>query len=110
MTDRPVETSPQLYARLGGALYLGNIVFGIFGQAFVRDRLIVGGNAVATAANIRSMESLWRFGLAAEYLALICAIFLAMIYYFLLRPVSKELNLLATFLRLVSITVQAVAV
>jgi hypothetical protein len=33
-----------------------------------------------------------------------------MIYFVLLRPISKELNLLATFLRLVSITVQAVAV
>jgi hypothetical protein len=108
--DRSVEASPQLYARLGGVLYLLNIVFGIFGEVFVRGRLIVSGDAAATAANIRSMESLWRFGVAAEFLALICAIGIAMVYFFLLRPVSKELNLLATFLRLVSITVQAVAV
>jgi hypothetical protein len=55
------------------------------------------------------MESLWRFGIAAEFVALICTIALAMIYFFLLRPVSKELNLLATFLRLVAIAVEAVA-
>jgi hypothetical protein len=110
MANHPVETSPQLYARIGGVLYLMNIVLGIFGEAFVRGRLIVSGNPAATAANITSMESLWRFGIAAEFLALICAIGIAMIYFFLLRPVSKELNLLATFLRLVSITVQAVAV
>jgi hypothetical protein len=110
MTDRTVETSPQLYARIGGVLYLIIIALGIFGEAFVRDRLIVSGDAAATAADITSMEPLWRFGIACEVLALICTIALATIYFFLLRPVSKELNLLATFLRLVSITVQAVAV
>lgn len=109
MTDRTVETSPQLYARIGGALYLVLIVLGGVGE-FARDKLIVSGDAAATAANITSMESLWRFGIASEFLALLCALVLAMIYFFLLRPVSKELNLLATFLRLVAIAVQAVAV
>ena len=36
-----VEYSPQLYARIGGALSLIIIVLGIFGEAFVRDRLII---------------------------------------------------------------------
>jgi hypothetical protein len=109
MTEHSVETSPQVYARIGGALYLIIIVLGIFGEAFVRGRIVVSGDAAATAANITSMEPLWRFGLAAEFLALICTIALAMIYFVLLRPVSKELNLLAAFFRLVSITVEAVA-
>lgn len=110
MANHSVETSPQVYARIGGALYLVIIALGIFGEAFVRNRIIVSGDAAATAANITSMESLWRFGIASEFLVLICTIALAMIYFFLLRPVSKELNLLATFFRLVSIAVQAVAV
>jgi hypothetical protein len=109
MRDRSVETSPQVYARIGGLLYLIIIVLGIFGEAFVRGRIIVSGDAAATAANITKMESLWRFGIAAEFLSLICTIALAMIYFVLLRPVSKELNLLATFFRLVSIVVEAVA-
>jgi Domain of unknown function (DUF4386) len=109
MTRRSIETSPQLYARIGGALYLLLIVLGGVGE-FTRTRLIVSGDAAATAANITSMESLWRVGIAAEVLALICAVVLAMIYFFLFRPVSKELNLLATFLRLVAIAVQAIAV
>jgi hypothetical protein len=110
MTDHSVETSPQVYARIGGVLYLIIIGLGIFGEAFVRNRIVVSGDAAATAANITSMESLWRFGIASEFLALICTIALAMIYFVLLRPVSKELNLLATFFRLVSIVVEAVAV
>lgn len=110
MQDHEVQISPQVYARTGGLLYLIIIVLGIFGEAFVRNKIVVPGDAAATAANITAMESLWRFGIASEFLALICTIALAMIYFFLLRPVSKELNLLATFFRLTAIIVQAVAV
>ncbi len=107
MTDRTVERSPQLYARIGGVLYLIIIVVGLFGEAFVRDRLIVSGDAAATAANIRSMESLWRFHVAAELLLLICAITLLLILFVLLRPVDRDLALLAVFFNLVAITLEA---
>jgi len=109
MTDRTVETSPQLYARVGGVLYLIIIVLGIFGEAFVRDRIFVSGDATATAANLRSMESLWRFGIATELFLLICATALTLIFFVLLRPVSRELALLAVFFNLVSVAVEAVA-
>lgn len=108
MALRTVETSPQLFARMGGALYLVLIVLGIYLQV-VMGWVVVSGNAAATAANLRSMESAWRLGIAAEFVALACVTALAMIYYVLLRPVSRELNLLATFLRLVGIAVEAIA-
>jgi hypothetical protein len=109
MTQTSIETSPQVYARMGGALYLIIIALGIFAQVFVRDRIIVSGDAAATAAKITSMESLWRFGIASEFLAVICTILLAMVYFFLLKPVSKELNLLAALFRLTAIIVQTVS-
>lgn len=109
MKDHPIESSPQFYARIGGVLYLLNIVLGFFSVA-VRNKITGSGEAAATAANLASMESLWRLGIAAEFVALLCAIGLGTIYYFLLRPVSKELNLLATFIRVVAIAVQAVVV
>jgi Domain of unknown function (DUF4386) len=59
MRDCTVETSPQLYARIRGVLYLIIIIVVPFGEAFIRDRLIVSGDAAATAANIRSVESVW---------------------------------------------------
>ena len=107
MTDRTVETSPQLYARIGGVLYLIIIVVGIFDEAFVRNRIIVSGDATATAANIRSLESLWRFGIAAEFFLLICAVALTLIFFVLLRPVSRDLAWLAVFFNLVSIGIEA---
>ncbi|HKW63170.1 MAG TPA: DUF4386 domain-containing protein [Candidatus Acidoferrum sp.] len=107
MMERTIESSPQLYARIGGALYLIIIVIGLFGEAFVRDRLIVSGDAAATAKNLMTSESLWRFHIAAELFLLICAIVLLMILFVLLRPVSRELTLLALFFNLVSIGLEA---
>ena len=109
MTKTSIETSPQVYARLAGALYLAIIALGIFAEVFVRGRIYVAGDAAATAINITSMESLWRFGIATEFFAVICTILLATVYFFLLRPVSKELNLLAALFRLTAIIVQTVA-
>ena len=107
MTARTIETSPQLYARIGGVLYLIIIVIGLFGEAFVRDRLIVSGDAAATAANIMSHESLWRFHIAAELFLLICAVALLLILFVLLKPVSRDLALLAAFFNLVAIIIEA---
>ena len=73
-TNHDVEGSPQIYARVGGVLYLIIIVLGLFGESFVRDRLIVSGNAAATAENIRSSEGLWRLGIAGNLLHLSCAV------------------------------------
>jgi hypothetical protein len=64
VVPRPIE-SCSFFRIAKRALYLMLIVLGIFGKA-VRDRLIVSGDAAATAANITSMESLWRFGIASE--------------------------------------------
>jgi hypothetical protein len=108
MTDLPFEMSPQNYSRIGGVLYLIIIAIGLWGEAFVRETFIISGDATATAANIRSMESLWRFGIAAELVLLLCAVTLTWIFFVLLRPVSANLALLATFFNLVSMAVEAV--
>jgi hypothetical protein len=103
------ETSPQVYARVGGVLYLIIIGIGFSGEAFIRGRLTVPGDATATAERIRAAEFLWRFGIAAELLLLVCAVGLALVFYVLLKPVSRNLALLATFFNVVSITIEAVA-
>jgi hypothetical protein len=107
MEEHRVEASPRVLSRIGGLLYLIIIVVGLFDEAFVRNRIIVSGDAAATAANIRSLESLWRFGIAAEFFLLICAIALTLIFFVLLRPVSRDLALLAVFFNLVSLAVEA---
>lgn len=100
---------PRVIARIGGALYLIIIVVGLFGELGVRGRVVVSGDAVATAVNLGAMESLWRIGIAAEILLLLCATALTAIFYVLLRPVSRTLALAATCFNLVSIAIEAVS-
>jgi Domain of unknown function (DUF4386) len=109
MTSRSPETSPQTYARVGGMLYLFIIVAALFGEAFVRDRLIVPRDPAATANNILGSEMLFRVGLAGEMLTCACDVALAMILYFLLRPVSRNLALLAAFFRLTFVGIYGAA-
>jgi hypothetical protein len=105
MTDR---TSPQTYARVAGGLYLFIIVAALFAELFVRGKLIVSGDAAATAHNIIANGSLFRFGGAADLLVFVCDVMLAWIFYVLLRPVSNDLALLAAFFRLVYAAVVSV--
>jgi hypothetical protein len=101
------DASPRALSRLGGALYLIIIVIGSFDEAFVRSRVIVSGDATATGANLVSMESLWRFGIAAEFFLLICGVGLALVLFVLLRRVNRDLALLAVFFNLISMAVEA---
>jgi hypothetical protein len=109
MTVPSVETSPQLYARLGGALYLVVIVFGLFAEGFVSNKLIVSGNAAATAHNIMAAPLLWKLSVAGNLIVPVCAVAQTWIYYLLLRPVSKTLVLLSVFFNLVSLAVESVS-
>jgi hypothetical protein len=102
------EASPQKYARIGGLLYLFIIVAAGFGELFVRNRLIVWGDAAATASNILSSETLFRAGLVGEMLTCACDVALALILYVLLRPVSNNLALLAAFFRLTFVGIYGV--
>lgn len=65
------------------------------------------GDASATADNLRAMEFLWRCGIAAELVMVLCTIVVALILYLLLRPAGDELALLMTFFNLVAISVEA---
>ena len=89
------ERSPNLYARLGGALYLVIIVAGLFGEIVVRDGTIVSGDAAATAHNIAASEPLWRVGIAGDLVMHVCDVPLMLIFYTLLRPVDRFIAQLA---------------
>jgi Domain of unknown function (DUF4386) len=99
----------RFLARVAGVLYLMVIALGALGEAVVRGSIVVPGNATATAANLRSMEWLWRLGVAGEVVLLTCAIALALILYILLRRVSRDLALAAVVFNLVSIAIEGVA-
>jgi hypothetical protein len=87
-------------ARLAGVLYLTVIALGIFAELVVRSRLIVTGDADATAANILESQWLFRLGFAADLTVFLCDVALAVILFVLFRHVSETLSLLAAAFRL----------
>lgn len=92
-------------ARIGGILYLVIIAAGLYSELFVRAKLVVPGDAAVTANNIISSQLLWRTGIAADLLMHICDIPLMLIFYLLLKPVNKNLALMALLFNLIQTAV-----
>ncbi len=101
-------SSPLRLARFVGVFYLLTILLGIFAQAFVSERLVVVGNANATAANILQHESLYRAGFAAYLVEMACQLTMILLFYRLLRPVDRTASLLAASFGLVGCVVKLV--
>jgi len=100
MNVHAADTSPLIYARVAGVLYLIIIVCGIYSEAYVRASLIVSGDAAATSANILAAEGLFRSGFVADTIMLFSDVAIAIMFYVLLRPVSNSLALIVTVFRL----------
>jgi hypothetical protein len=102
---KPAEQSPQLYVRMGGVMYLLIIIAGIFSELFVRGKLVVSGDAAATANNIIHSSSLWRMGIGADLLMHVLDIPVMLIIYILLRKVNRNIALLVLLFNIVQTAV-----
>jgi Domain of unknown function (DUF4386) len=99
--------APQLHARVAGLLYLYIIAAGTFAEVFVRGRLVVPSDPVATARNIVANELLFRRAFSAEFLHLACDVVVTAILYMLLRPVNGTIARITAWMRLACIIVLA---
>ena len=84
-------SSTKHQARVAGFLYLLVALTAPLGLLYVPGKLIVSGNATATADNIRASEWLLRLGIASELIHQIIAIFLVLALYRLFKPVDEAL-------------------
>ncbi|HEY8852765.1 MAG TPA: DUF4386 domain-containing protein [Gemmatimonadaceae bacterium] len=101
ITRAMTEMSPRTKARLAGAFYLLTILTGVFAQGFVSARLVVSGDAAATANNILSHDGLFRLGFAVYMIEMVCQIITTVLIYDLLKPVNRSVSLLAAVLSLI---------
>src|SRR5437762_12438944 len=109
MTERITETSQRLKARITGVFYLVTILTGIFAQGFVSGRLVVDGDAAATATNILTHRGLFQLGFTVYLIEMACQIVTVALFYILLRPVSKSIALSAAFLELTGCIIKTFA-
>jgi Domain of unknown function (DUF4386) len=107
-----IIASQHKAARIAGLLYLIAMATGLFAEFYVRfpSSLIVIGDAAKTAGNITANELLYRIGIANNIITFAIDVGLIWALYVLLRPVSRNLALLAVFFRLVETTIACVAI
>jgi hypothetical protein len=88
------------YARVAGFAYLATILLGIFSVNGVLGQVLVPGDIAATIDNMASSNWLFRLGVACEIVMYALVILLAQALYVVLRPVNRNLALLALLWRL----------
>jgi hypothetical protein len=103
------ETSPRLMARITGVFYLLTMLAGLFAQGFVSNRLVVSGDATATATNILTHRNLFQLGFTVYLVEMASQIAFTVLFYELLKPVNRTVSLLAAFLGLAGCSIKTVS-
>jgi len=101
------DQSPRKTARMAGLFYL---IFTLTTAlaAVVRSRIIVSGDAAATANNIVSSQGLFRVGFVTELVSAVFFLLAAWGLYVLLKPVNKNLALLFLLLNLSGVAIECI--
>lgn len=105
MTANVNLNSTKKLAKVSGALYLLVIIFGMFAELYVNLRLIVPGDAAATAGNIKASEMLFRAGFMSGLFHHTCFLLLVLVLYRLLKPIHKTLATLMALLGFVPVPI-----
>src|SRR4029077_17343216 len=91
--------------RFAGLLYVLTSIIGFFAMGYVPGKLIVHGNAAATAVNISAHETLFRLGVAGAIIGQAAFIFVALALFDLLKGVSQRHASLMVLLIVVSVPI-----
>ena len=95
-------------ARMAGFLYLMYMVTTIAADVFGRSKLIVFGDAAATARNIMASEWQFRIGIMGDLVSAVFFLLAAWALYALLKPVNKDLALSFVLLNLGGVAVYSI--
>ena len=101
MPIRTTDESQRNAARLAGFAFLFAMVIVVLANYGISFRLSVPGNAAETARNIMANEGLFRINVACDLLYGATIIVLLSALYVILKPVGRNLALVAAFCRLV---------
>jgi Domain of unknown function (DUF4386) len=86
-------------------MYLIQMTTGVFTELYARGSLLVCGDPTQTAQNIINSERLFRIGVASDLATYTAVLLATWALYVLLRPVDRNLALLAVFFRLIELAI-----
>jgi hypothetical protein len=101
--------SPKRMARLAGVFYLVTLVAAIVAQGLIAERLVNSRDASVTAANILAHGNLYRFGYTAYMIEMASQVITTMLFYELLKAVSRTGSLIAAVLGVVGCAIKALS-
>lgn len=96
-------------ARFAGLVYLLIAIIAILANSFILESLIIPGDAATTANNIMANELLFRSAIASFMVLVILDVAVAWALYILLKPVNKNLAMLAAWFRVVFAAILGIA-
>lgn len=99
-------TTPRSLARIAGLLYLLMACCAGFAEFYVRARIVVPGDATATADNIRASATLFRVGFVVDLVQATVFLLTAMALYLLLRHVHQLVAAAMVIFVAVSVAIQ----
>jgi hypothetical protein len=104
MTELAANSSPRIEARTAGLLYLISLIMNGF-AIYVLSKLMVPGDATATAHKILASEQMFRYGFVADLIGALCYVGVTLLLYKLFKVVNRSFSMLAAFLSLVAIAI-----
>jgi hypothetical protein len=110
MSAHVLEPEQRTAARIAGIWYLAAMAIGIFADVFVRGRMVSSSGAAQTAINIIASPHLFRFGFVCHLFVFAGDVVLAVALYVVLRPVNRNLALLAACWRVIDSAILSVVI
>jgi len=107
LTERSSDVSPVRTARIAGVFYLLTFVTGGLSLA-LGGKVIVTGDAAATATNIMAHVPSVQFDFETDVLVVAWYIAVTALFYVLFKPVNRTVSLLAAFFSLVGCAVSGI--
>ena len=104
-----IGISTKQAAKVTGFGLLVMTIFAVFADIYIFSDLIIEGNLTLTSNNIISNELLFRIGIFCYIIVIILDIIVASGLYILLKPINKNISLLAAWLRLMYASIFAIA-